>query len=164
MTKPDYTHDGWPIWRDELDYWQKSARYTNGYAYVIRAGNRGPIKAGKAMDPEQRLAELQTGAWQKLTILHVLPGYGDMERRLHRKLKGYRIRGEWFDGEIIPSFLVWLADESTRLMTEHEEKQILPTFRPAPRDRSVTVTFVDPAEMDRRKAARSSPDWLGDAA
>lgn len=174
MTATDYTPDTRPRWKRELGYWH-GAGYYRGFTYVIRAGNDGPIKVGKAMDPESRLAELQTGSWQELQLLHVVPGYGEMERRFHLKLKSSNIRGEWFTGPAVEQFLRWLDTESYRMMTHHEETGELPTKEPKRTqhrtgkvrgnyfsrglhrswrvkpddDAPVTVRFVDPATLKR---------------
>ena len=170
------TTDTSPAWYQEISYWQ-SCGYRDGYAYVIRAGDTGPIKVGKAIDPEQRLRELQTGSWLELNLLHVLPGYSQTEAELHSKLRDSRLRGEWFDGPAVDGFLRWLPEESVRMMEAYELAGVLPragtrtrkhyggkvqgnffrrgmnrAWRVKPdKDAPVTVRFVDPAEMEPRK-------------
>lgn len=70
------------------------------YVYFIQSGNA--VKIGKAIDPERRVAELQTGSPSTLRILakficrsskHAL----QMESVLHEYCKCWRLRGEWFD-------------------------------------------------------------------
>jgi hypothetical protein len=65
--------------------------------YFVQAGAAGPIKIGVAQDVQRRVAQLQTGHYEKLTILATLR-YVDLltERRVHGWLAKYRIRGEWF--------------------------------------------------------------------
>jgi hypothetical protein len=173
VTDADYTE---PRWYTEIKYWQ-SVDYRDGYAYVIRAGDNGPIKIGKAMDPEARRGELQTGSFLPLTILHVLPGYGQTEKDLQHRLKDSCIGGEWFDGPAIPGFLRWLPGESERMMEAYEAAGVLPrkgsrtrkhyggkvegnffrrgmnrAWRVKPdRDAPVTVRFVDPSELEPPK-------------
>lgn len=174
MTSTDYTPPLRPRWLREFNYWH-GAGYYRGFAYVIRAGEDGPIKIGKAMDPGSRLAELQTGSWEELHILHVVPGYGETETRFHRKLRDARIRGEWFGGPAAEQFLLWLDKESDRLISRHERTGELPmNVKAAPKRRTgsvtgnyfsrglhrawrvkpteeapVTVRFVDPATLKR---------------
>lgn len=178
MTKQPYTPPIRPRWCQEFDYWQQ-ARYSDGYTYIIRAGEDGPIKIGKAFNPEERLAELQTGAWQELSLLHVLPGYGATETMLHRHLEDHRIRGEWFDGPAIDGFLTWVEGESERMIERHRATGEIVSSkfrlrRHASRaqstgigmrrcwpitpkvDAPVKVRFVDPAKMERKKAPRPS--------
>jgi hypothetical protein len=173
VTAPDFT-DMRPRWKREQDYWN-GAGYHRGFAYVIRAGEDGPIKIGKAMDPEARLAELQTGSWEELRLLHVVPGYGEMERRFHIRLRAAHIRGEWFGGPAAEEFLRWLDQESYRMMNHHEETGELPTKEQPPAQRKtggvrgnffghgmnrawrvkphndapVSIRFVDPATLKR---------------
>lgn len=165
--------NGLPVWVQEMSYWE-GVGHKGGYAYVIRAGRSGPIKVGKAMKPEARLAELQTGAWDELNLLHVLPGYSNTETYFHRKLRPARIRGEWFRGVEADQFVAWLDTEWTSIITQHKKDGTLPKFtqprseyrgrgipsgafnKPGlqnrwplgPKDyRPVTVKYVDPAEM-----------------
>lgn len=72
---------------------QVIARLDGSYTYFMKAGNR--VKIGKAVQPDVRLRELQTGCPDELVILHLIPG-GENERILHRKFERLRIRGEWF--------------------------------------------------------------------
>lgn len=64
--------------------------------YFIQAGHDGPIKIGKAVDPEKRLQTLQTGTHEMLRLLAVIPGDRDRETEIHRRLLAHRYRGEWF--------------------------------------------------------------------
>jgi len=64
--------------------------------YFIRAGEEGPVKIGWAVDPQQRLAVLQTAHHEELVLLRVLDGEQPEERQLHRRFGPHRIRGEWF--------------------------------------------------------------------
>lgn len=71
--------------------------------YFIQAGEGGPVKIGYTENPvDARLATLQTGAHEKLTLLTCLPGGMAVERWLHTALSHLRVRGEWFrpDGEL----------------------------------------------------------------
>lgn len=66
--------------------------------YVVGAVGH-PIKIGVAVDPESRLAKLQTGSPARL-VLHyavsVLDAFG-VERASHATLSAHRLEGEWFD-------------------------------------------------------------------
>lgn len=75
--------------------------------YFIQAGSDGPIKVGKAVDPEKRLRMLQTGATETLRLLAVVPGDYEREAKIHRDLKPYRQRGEWFAST--PEVLTYLS-------------------------------------------------------
>jgi hypothetical protein len=66
--------------------------------YAVQCGASGPIKIGKAKDPQGRLGELQVGNWEKLNLLAYQTCSEDnwLERQLHSKYAQYKVRGEWF--------------------------------------------------------------------
>ncbi len=66
--------------------------------YFIQAGNDGPIKIGKAQNPEARRRELQTGNHEKLNLIKVITGDSEREDSIHNDLRShqYRARSEWF--------------------------------------------------------------------
>lgn len=64
--------------------------------YFIGA-DHGPVKIGKAMNPEGRLRDLQCGYPYELKILALVEGSTGIEQGYHRKFAGYRLNGEWFE-------------------------------------------------------------------
>jgi hypothetical protein len=67
----------------------------SGNVYIVRASKF--VKIGFAADVPRRLAQLQTGATEPLTLLAVIPGCTmKLEKILHVRLAEYRERGEWF--------------------------------------------------------------------
>ena len=71
------------------------------FVYFIQAGKGGPIKIGRSSSIKQRLADVQIYCpyevfvlalidcpWRETTIR--------LEQALHRDLKEFRMRGEWF--------------------------------------------------------------------
>jgi hypothetical protein len=64
--------------------------------YMIRAGEDGPMKIGKANDPVARCRELQTASHQRLFLMRTLDGASQVEQWLHGKFADRRIMGEWF--------------------------------------------------------------------
>jgi len=64
-----------------------------GWTYFIRSGEHGAIKIGKARDPRERLADLQTAHPEELRLLAVTL---ETEERMHDMFSAWRIRGEWF--------------------------------------------------------------------
>lgn len=64
------------------------------WVYFIDDGTA--IKIGFATDVEKRLLGLQTSSHRTLTVLLVVMGSRQLERRLHRKFRSDHIRGEWF--------------------------------------------------------------------
>jgi DNA-binding XRE family transcriptional regulator len=64
--------------------------------YLIRAGATGPVKIGKADDPQRRLYELQTAHWDELCLLRAWVGGEPEEAALHVRFAELHIRGDWF--------------------------------------------------------------------
>lgn len=64
--------------------------------YFIQSERGGPIKIGRAINPEQRLKQCQTGSPERLVLLAVISGGRDLERSLHARFAASRLRGEWF--------------------------------------------------------------------
>lgn len=65
--------------------------------YVMRAGE-SHIKIGVAIDPESRLAAIQTGSFHKVSLAAVAEYSNSKlaERAWHERLSRYRTNGEWF--------------------------------------------------------------------
>lgn len=55
-----------------------------------------PIKIGWTCRPETRKQTLLTASPYEIELLHVMPGDIALERRLHKRFRKDRIRGEWF--------------------------------------------------------------------
>lgn len=70
----------------------------NPHVYLIQSVLGGPIKIGVAHEVNSRLAAIQIHCPFELKVLHVIEhgGYA-IERELHRRLKQYRLHGEWFE-------------------------------------------------------------------
>ena len=68
--------------------------------YFVENVETGRIKVGFTDGSvTQRLATLQTGSDAQLRLLGVipaLPGEGTTESQLHRRLRRFHYRGEWF--------------------------------------------------------------------
>jgi len=62
--------------------------------YLIQSVKGGPVKIGKSLDPEKRLASMQTGSPVELQLLAVIPR--DVERELHDRFSHAHSHGEWF--------------------------------------------------------------------
>jgi hypothetical protein len=67
-----------------------------GFIYFFQGQSGGAIKIGYSSSPEKRLKELQTGYPDALKILLMIPGDEKTERIIHRQLKEFRLKGEWF--------------------------------------------------------------------
>jgi hypothetical protein len=75
---------------------QTKKREAAGVVYFIREKGTGCIKIGKTTDVRGRIKGLQTGSPQGLQLLAVVPGYTEVEERLHRRFAADRVSGEWF--------------------------------------------------------------------
>lgn len=68
--------------------------------YFIKAKYSGYVKIGVAINPEERLKNLQTGSWEPLLLIDAIKTKNDyaIEAEFHLQLKDSRIRGdgEWF--------------------------------------------------------------------
>ena len=64
--------------------------------YIIGPASPDFVKIGKALKPDVRRLELQTGHPQELRILGAFEGGINTETAFHRVLAPYRAHGEWF--------------------------------------------------------------------
>lgn len=71
--------------------------------YFVKSGEspKAPVKIGVTVDIDTRLAQMQTGNPQPLLCMALIHcdskehAY-DLEKYLHRRLRKFRIQGEWF--------------------------------------------------------------------
>jgi hypothetical protein len=70
-------------------------RADSSFVYFMQAGE-GPIKIGFTTNPTGRLAGLQTGSPDTLTMRLVVHGDEELEASLHKRFEALHIRGEWF--------------------------------------------------------------------
>jgi hypothetical protein len=83
----------WPIWALEPLRWGA----TNGQClYMIGTNGSDYIKIGIARDVFGRRDTLQTGNPFELVPVLTLHGSIALERRFHKALKDFHVRGEWF--------------------------------------------------------------------
>lgn len=79
----------------------ENKRASSGFVYFIKPKHRnGPIKVGYAKNLASRLSALQIGYFEELEIYAAVESDNAraLEQRLHRKLRRWRVRGEWFAG------------------------------------------------------------------
>jgi hypothetical protein len=104
-----YQRDPFATAADDLRYWKKNLRVPT-FVYVIQGDPGTPIKIGFAKNPLTRMATLQTGYPWELRLLYVFPAAIRLEQALHRLYAAGRLRGEWFDAEVIEGDEPFLAD------------------------------------------------------
>jgi hypothetical protein len=71
------------------------------YVYFIEAEGRGRVKIGKGRDARKRMAQLQIGSADRLSIrgVYLTDDADALELRLHAEFKELRLHGEWFRAE-----------------------------------------------------------------
>jgi hypothetical protein len=65
--------------------------------YFVQAEESRAIRIGLSWNPARRLASIQNGHHEKLTLLCAVVGDIKMERELHRRFAAQRMSGEWFE-------------------------------------------------------------------
>jgi hypothetical protein len=76
------------------------------WLYFIRMGIDGPIKIGNAVNPDRRLAALQTGNPYRLHLIAKTPWHEREEDRLHVLFRHAQLLGEWF--RPVPELLAYI--------------------------------------------------------
>lgn len=76
--------------------------------YLIQNETEGICKIGYSLDPNARLATLQTGCPYPLSLVGTIEGGREKERETHAMFEQYRMEGEWFvlNKEILSFFNV----------------------------------------------------------
>ena len=83
-------------WEDIWDFLEEHNEPE--FVYVIGEADAHKIKIGKSKSPKQRLHQLQTGYPTKLYIWGFCRNISPLnEKEIHKKLKNYRLSGEWFE-------------------------------------------------------------------
>lgn len=88
----------------------------SGTIYVVGFGNY--VKIGYTRDPAQRLADLQTGCPEQLTIYLHLAGSLEDEASLHRRFRAQRAKGEWF--RLSGDLAKWIKSEKVHQRAQGE--------------------------------------------
>lgn len=75
-----------------------------GYIYIIGGSSSvPPYKIGYSCDPKRRLKDLQVASPVELKcyyVAHLRQKTKKSEKKIHKELKDYKVRGEWFDIDI----------------------------------------------------------------
>jgi len=77
------------------------------YVYAIEAGD--DVKIGYSCDPEKRAKAMQTGNSNAVRIIGKMPCENkqtaiNLEKKIHKDAKRFRIRGEWFKKDVLDLF------------------------------------------------------------
>lgn len=98
------------------------------FLYFIQMHHVGPIKIGIACNVERRLAELQVGSPYELKLLHAQRIKDTKtEKEIHRHLRKYHMRGEWFSAH--PYVLELIEDTKKSEYVAIKQKTELATSR-----------------------------------
>lgn len=73
--------------------------------YLIQSRQSGLVKVGWSKNVYRRLETLQTGSSEDLELIDVLHIGRTMERTIHEENSDLRVRGEWFQPEVIDRLL-----------------------------------------------------------
>lgn len=90
-----------PGWRsrllpDELSACEDAMARGEQLVYFMQGIEGGPIKIGIAVDPDERLQQLQFQGPLRLVVRHAMPGGAALELELHLRFSRSRLWGEWF--------------------------------------------------------------------
>lgn len=80
-----------------------------GFIYIITDGEF--IKIGWAMSVELRRCDLQCGNVRKLSVLVSAYGSQEKKRAMHKVLRRYHVRGEWFEMSALRKAKQMLRDD-----------------------------------------------------
>jgi Meiotically up-regulated gene 113 len=92
---------------------------TTEKVYAIGTSGATTVKIGRAVNPQQRLRQLQPGHPARLAVLWTTDGGSFLESLLHAEFRQYHVFGEWFDfGALDPIPLIDAA--AARLQPRRE--------------------------------------------
>lgn len=107
------------------------------YVYFILNEASNKVKIGISIYPDSRIAQLQTGIHDRLTMLGYIIGDRHKERELHDKFSHLRCTGEWFDyDEELSLFIKDVLGQTEPIDDEQSEIHEIATL-------ACKVKFVD---------------------
>lgn len=109
------------VGREQLAFW-RAAKGFDGFVYVMQGNPDSPVKMGWSRTPAARLVTFQTGNPETLHLRCVLPGPRTMEGMLQSRFEKHRVRGEWFDVEVLPR----LRSVSERMIEAYRDGDVIP--------------------------------------
>lgn len=134
--------------------------YTNNHLYLIEAVGTSMFKIGRAVDPVQRLQNLQAGSPSPLRLVWAAQAEVQAEGMLHRHFCGRRKSGEWFQfeaGDAVAQMRV--AVEALRIELVEVSVDVPSPRKRGPRPMAITKKDRDrAARAEAREAARAAED------
>lgn len=82
-----------------------------GHIYLIGVDYNSPVKIGFSLNPWARLKEISTGNHSELNVLLSFKGEKKLESSIHKELKEFRTKNEWF---LIPKVIVDILIEYSK--------------------------------------------------
>lgn len=132
--------------------------------YFAQMGETLHVKIGWSTLPERRIARLQTGLPQKLTVLRLIDGPRWGEKWLHNQYAKRRISGEWFHFDDGMLSVTLPAEKPIRASAPPPK----PQNHPQTKRWGVRLAVSDPVKIQIKVAAYSKGmdvgDWLLGAA
>lgn len=79
-------------------YWRRYHAQKKGpdQVYLVQESGSRYFKVGISNYPVKRLASLRCGHPRELMLVATCPGGQDREKKIHKALKNFHVRGEWF--------------------------------------------------------------------
>lgn len=74
---------------------------SKSFVYFIENTETNRIKIGHSKDVQSRLSSLNVASDAPLNLIGSIPGNSSLEKSFHEEFSDFRVRGEWFSGEII---------------------------------------------------------------
>jgi len=146
-------------------YWSSALRSDQTYVYFIQAGDSGPIKIGFTSNVDSRMQALQTGNYQQLNLLTIVPAPATLEKLYHDFMDRYRIRGEWFEGKRVSQLAGRVRLYVDRMIAVHEKGDPSPPSIYNYERRLVFSPAEKPGPYDGDRVIRwngKAPDWVVD--
>lgn len=114
------------------------------YVYLIQCGSHGPFKIGYTRNVFKRISGIQVDNWEEVNfVMAVAPMVGSakqLERKIHKRLKAQRLRGEWFHQPAITYAKMLMREAGTPIKSlEHWEPGLYDDTRPGPARASIDV-------------------------
>jgi len=102
------------------------ASSSNGYTYIVRAGDTHLYKIGSSQNVKQRLTSLQSGSAQLLEIIATVEG-SHIEKVLHTIFAEYRQHGEWFqfDNPMLVLIVKAAAHQQSRFLSSRHHLRVV---------------------------------------
>jgi hypothetical protein len=128
---------------------------SKSFVYFIQNDRTFSIKIGVSVDVKRRLSALQTATQDRLQVVGVMSGGGDLEREMHEKFAHLRLSGEWFS---VSPMLLEFVSKNTEPYDPHKhcgDRHAGTLTRVAEKVRELICDIAGDAGTDRQKEMRA---------